>query len=115
MQKDFKITVVGAGAMGSLFGGHMSLARYDVTLVDTFQAHVDAINKNGLRIKDAISGNIKVAHPFSTSNPSYLLEQDLIIIFTKAFQTRAAIESIKHAIIPGKTGVLSLQNGLGNE
>ena len=45
-----KVVVVGAGAMGSLFGGLLTEGGLDVTLVDVWQAYVDAINANGLKM-----------------------------------------------------------------
>ena len=45
-----KITVVGAGAMGGLFGGLLAEGGLDVTLVDAWPEHVAAIKADGLRI-----------------------------------------------------------------
>ena len=46
-----RIAVIGAGAMGSIYGGHLSLHN-DVYLVDTNQAVVDAVNANGLTLEE---------------------------------------------------------------
>ena len=43
-----KIAIVGAGAMGSLFGALLSEAGNDVWLYDVWREHVDTINKSGL-------------------------------------------------------------------
>ncbi|MEL0082153.1 MAG: 2-dehydropantoate 2-reductase, partial [Gammaproteobacteria bacterium] len=43
-----RICVLGAGALGSLTGGYLAEAGFDVTLVGR-QAHVDAINRGGLQ------------------------------------------------------------------
>jgi 2-dehydropantoate 2-reductase len=40
-----KIAVIGAGAMGCLFGGRLALAGHDVVLVDVFQPQIDALNE----------------------------------------------------------------------
>ncbi|HEX9926309.1 MAG TPA: 2-dehydropantoate 2-reductase N-terminal domain-containing protein, partial [Anaerolineae bacterium] len=45
-----KIMVIGAGAMGSLFGGRLALAGHQVTLIDVWQDHIDAINSRGLTL-----------------------------------------------------------------
>lgn len=45
-----KIAMLGAGAMGSLFGGWLAEGGHDVTLVDVNAAHVDAIARDGLRL-----------------------------------------------------------------
>ena len=46
-----KIYFLGAGALGCAIGGTLAAAGSDVTLIDPFQAHVDAINRDGLRMK----------------------------------------------------------------
>jgi ketopantoate reductase len=43
-----KIGLIGAGAMGSLLGGHLALGGQDVTLIDVDADHLSAINENGL-------------------------------------------------------------------
>ena len=46
-----RIAVLGAGAMGALFGGYLSLGN-DVLLVDVNQALVEKINRDGVRIEE---------------------------------------------------------------
>lgn len=46
-----KIVVIGAGAMGSIYGGHLS-SGHEVYIVDTNQAIVDKINSEGLKIDE---------------------------------------------------------------
>jgi len=53
-----KITVVGAGAMGSIFGGLLADAGNTVTLVDLWQDHIDAIREHGLRVEGASGDRI---------------------------------------------------------
>ena len=50
-----RITVVGAGAMGGSYGGLLARAGHEVDLIDAWQAHVDAINRDGLRV-DGVRG-----------------------------------------------------------
>ena len=45
-----KVAVVGAGAMGGSFGGLLARAGVEVQLIDTWQEHVDAIGRDGLKI-----------------------------------------------------------------
>lgn len=44
-----KIAVLGAGAMGSIYGGHLSL-KNEVYMIDKKQELVDEINNNGLKL-----------------------------------------------------------------
>ena len=45
-----RIAVVGAGAIGGYAGGHMARAGCDVTLIDAWPEHVEAMRANGLHI-----------------------------------------------------------------
>ena len=50
IKKDLRVAVLGAGAMGCLFGGLLAEKGLNVTLIDTWKEHVDVINSNGLKI-----------------------------------------------------------------
>ena len=106
-----KIAIVGAGAMGSLYGGLLREAGANVRLLDIWQAHVDAINERGLTIESE-KGKRMVRIPAVTQAEA-IGAVDLAIIFVKSTVTEAAAET--SAGLVGKTGmVLTLQNGLGN-
>jgi len=106
-----KIAVVGAGAMGSLFGGLLAEAVEDVTLVDVWREHVETINSWGLRIRDSVGD--RTVDVKATSTPGEVGVVDLMIIFVKSYDTaQAARDAIP--MIGEKTIILSLQNGIGN-
>jgi 2-dehydropantoate 2-reductase len=106
-----RIIVVGAGAMGSLYGGLLYEHGQDVVLVDVWLDHINAINTKGLRI-DGDTGTKIVSVPACL--PQELEgKADLVMIFTKTFHTRQAIEGIRRCI-DDHTIILTLQNGLGN-
>ena len=46
-----KIAVVGAGAMGSLFGALLAESGNEVWLCDIRQDHIDAVKQNGLTVE----------------------------------------------------------------
>ena len=50
-----KVAVLGAGAMGSLFGGTLAEGGLDATLIDIWRDHVDAINDGGLFRDDTVA------------------------------------------------------------
>jgi len=104
-----KILVFGAGAIGSLFGGLLS-KNNDVVLIGR-KPHVDAINKKGLKIKGKTNSRLRL--PAFNSVKEIRFSPDIIIISVKSYDTDAAAEQIKH-LVADKTGVMSLQNGLGN-
>jgi len=107
-----KVMVIGAGAMGSLFGGRLTLAGHEVTLIDVWPEHIEAINSQGLTLN--LGGEIQVARCTATRSEDFSGGPiDLAILFTKAYQSRAALAAVAPAI-PADTPILTLQNGLGN-
>ncbi len=109
-----KISIVGSGAMGSLFGGRLALSGQNVVLYDVYEEHVDAINKAGLAIEDATTGQITLIHPKASSDPQSVVDSDVLIIFVKSTNTEEVAVKFKEFVKPD-TIVLTLQNGLGNE
>lgn len=106
-----KIAIVGAGAMGSLYGALLKEAGAEVWLLDIWQAHVDAINERGLSVE--YKGQSRIVNIFATTQVEKIGQVDLAIIFVKSTATGAAAQST--AALLGKTGMaLTLQNGLGN-
>ena len=112
IKKDTKVAVLGAGAMGCLFGGLMAEKGLDVVLIDVWKDHVDAINKNGLKM-DGHGGDrfIKIK---ATTDPSTLKTVDAIIIMCKATALKTALTNSKN-IIGDNTMLMSFQNGIGHE
>ena len=112
IRKDTKVAVLGAGAMGCLFGGLMAEKGLDVVLIDVWKEHVDAINKNGLKM-DGHGGDrfIKIK---ATTDPSTLKPVDAIIIMCKATALKTALTNAKN-IIGDNTMLMSFQNGIGHE
>lgn len=106
-----KIAILGAGAMGSLYGGYISRNNKEIYLVDICQQHVDEINKNGLIITEK-EESIKV-YPKAVSDSRDIGFVDLVIVFVKSYLTEAVLEMNK-SLLSKDTIVLSLQNGYGN-
>ncbi|MBP1743844.1 MAG: 2-dehydropantoate 2-reductase [Firmicutes bacterium] len=106
-----KIAIIGAGAMGSLYGGYLSGVEDEVFLVDISQEHVDAINSGGLIIEEK-DREVRL-HPRATTKPEDIGQVDLAIVFVKSFLTGKALEK-NVALLGQDTIVMSLQNGYGN-
>lgn len=107
-----KVVVVGAGAMGGLFGGLLAEGGLDVTLVDTWREHVATIQSRGLQIVGV--GGDRAIQLKATSFPKEIDRADVVLFHCKAFANEEAAESVKHLFI-GETAAISFQNGLGNE
>ena len=106
-----KVAVIGAGAMGSLYGGYLSKVSEEVYLVDVWQQHVDAINTKGLCIHE--KDKEVVVHPKAVNSADGVGYVDLAIVFVKSIITGSALEK-NIALLGPNTIVLSLQNGYGN-
>ena len=106
-----KIAVLGAGAMGSIYGGHLSINN-DVYMIDKKEELVEKISADGLKLYE--NDKDVVYHPKALLSSEGIGEVDLVIIFVKALYSRAALMENK-AIIGDNTYVLTLQNGAGHE
>ena len=102
-----RIAVIGAGAMGSIYGGHLS-QHNDVLLVDTNEKVVEQVANNGLLIDE--DGTTHTYHPGAVSNTKGQEPADLVILFVKALFSRAALEGNRGLIGPN-TRLMTLQNG----
>ena len=103
------IVILGAGAIGSLFGALLS-KKNNVLLIGR-TSHVNAIRKNGLTIDGKTQLNMKISAEDAVDAVSFSV--DLLIVTVKSYDTESAIDQAKQ-IIHNKTVVLSLQNGLDN-
>ena len=108
-----KIAVLGAGAMGSLYGAKLSAnGKNEVHLIDVWKEHIDAVNSNGLQMEEGddvlLYENLK-GHTSSEETGVC----DLVIVFVKSTVTKTAVES-NAAVFGPNTVALTLQNGLGN-
>jgi 2-dehydropantoate 2-reductase len=107
-----KIVIMGAGAMGSLFGGLLALSEVEVWLVDIRKEQIDAIRSLGLTLEE--KGKRQIIRVNATSDVVSIGKADLAIFFVKTYHTEKAVAD---ALILQKeeTIFLTLQNGLGNE
>ena len=106
-----KIAIAGTGAMGSVYAALLSDAGNEVWAVDTWQAHVEEINRTGLRVEGA-SGDRTVSNLNATTNIADAGLCDLYIIATKADGVGAAAQEISK-IMSKDSLILTIQNGLG--
>ena len=103
------IVVLGAGAIGSLYAAHLA-ARHDVTIVAR-PPHVDAINRDGLRVMGLEERTCRVA---AVTRLDSLLPHTLVLLTTKVNDSRTAIAALAD-IVRNDTVVLCIQNGLHSE
>ncbi len=104
-----RIFVLGAGAIGSVYGAFLSRKNH-VTLVGN-EVHMQAVSSNGLSICGDLEENF---HLESDTQIRNVPERTLIILTTKAHDSAGAIGRIAE-LLRRDTLVLVMQNGLGNE
>jgi 2-dehydropantoate 2-reductase len=84
-----RIAIIGAGAMGCLLAHYLSSAA-EVWLIDTWQAQVLAITRDGLRCE--LDGAVSQSRPFATSDPAAVGRCDAVLVLVKAHQTAWAAD-----------------------
>jgi 2-dehydropantoate 2-reductase len=104
-----EIIVLGAGAIGSLFGAKLA-ATNDVTLVGRAE-HVAAINSRGLRLEGLESRGVSVR---AVTAVEKINPRALVILATKVSDSTAALVPIA-PLVQHDTTILCLQNGLNSE
>lgn len=107
-----KIAIIGAGAMGLLYGGYLS-QHNKVYMICTNQDKADAINTNGVKIQEK-DNSIHTYTPKAVVSSYDLETMDIVILFVKARASEKALTTHKHLLKPTTT-LLTLQNGAGHE
>ena len=105
-----RIGILGAGAVGSYIGAFLTREGHDVTLIDMWGEHVDAMNRAGLRVSGTqgdFSVPVKAVH---LTDAQDLKEPfDIAFIAVKSYDTEWAAHFLKRFVSP--TGVVvSSQN-----
>ena len=100
------VAILGAGALGSLYGAWMARAGLNVTLVAR-EPHAKAIQDNGLQV---LSSGQSVSVPIrAVSDPRLVGDVDLLVLACKSFDTKEILDSW-----PGHPAfAFSIQNGIG--
>jgi 2-dehydropantoate 2-reductase len=107
-----RIAVVGAGAIGCLFGGRLHIAGQTVLLIHHKRSVAASIEKKGISIRE-LSGKVVRSHIQTRTRLSRRDKSDLVLVTVKAYDSRAVASLLKKSGIRN-VPVLSLQNGLGN-
>ena len=104
------VAVIGAGAVGSYFGGLLARAGYDVTLIAR-QDHVKAIQENGLYMEcQSFQEHVSVK---ASTEYQAIKDADLVLFCVKSPDTESVAKEIKPYLSKDSI-ILSLQNGVDN-
>ncbi|MFW9991085.1 MAG: ketopantoate reductase family protein [Candidatus Odinarchaeota archaeon] len=114
--ENLKIAIIGAGPSGGILGAYLARKNIDVTLVDVWKSHMEAIQKKGLEITGVENFIAKFDSDNLKLSISDLKDYKLDIVFIAVktpFLPRVA-EDLKQ-VISDKTFVVSHQNGIGTD
>src|SRR5690242_4526413 len=111
-----RIGIMGAGAIGSVVGGMLARADHDVTLIDQWPAHVDAINRDGLRLSGTCGEHVVRVRALHLHEAQSIDEPfDHVFLAVKGYDTEwATLFSIRF-LKPDAGTIVDFQNGINDE
>jgi 2-dehydropantoate 2-reductase len=104
--------VIGAGAMGGLYGLRLAAKGHSVDFLDVNQDHVDAVNRGGFRLS-GVTGDNTYPVKATTDAESLAGTADIVLFHPHTTGTVAAARSAATVLKPDGWAV-TLQNGIGN-
>jgi 2-dehydropantoate 2-reductase len=106
-----RIAVLGAGAMGSIFGAALSRSSAEVVFYDHHPGVVEAINRDGLRLSGVL-GDFTLRLP-ATSDTGKLGAVDVVLVMVDSSAT-AEVAGVAEQCLAKDGYALTMQNGIGN-
>jgi 2-dehydropantoate 2-reductase len=100
-----KIVILGAGALGSILGGHLARAGEEVTMIAR-GPRAAYLQQHGLTLTGLADFTVPVA---VTTQPQTVREADVLVVAVKTYDTVPALASVRHL---QAGSVLSIQNGV---
>ena len=110
MSKELSIALVGAGAVGSYYGGRLAAAGEDVRFL--LRSDFEAVRERGLTV-ESVHGDFRLDSPAVFRTPEEIGPVDLVVIAWKSTANRH-YETVVAPLLGSGTAILTLQNGLGN-
>jgi 2-dehydropantoate 2-reductase len=111
-----RIGIMGAGAIGSVVGGLLTAAGHDVTLIDQWPAHVEAMKANGLRLSGTCGDRVVPVRALHLHEAQAIVEPfDAIFLAVKGYDTEwATMFAIRFLSEPDGV-IVDFQNGMNDE
>src|SRR5438045_513114 len=111
-----RIGIVGAGAIGCVVGGLLTKAGRDVTLIDQWPEHVEAMRRQGLRLSGTCGEHTVKVKALHLHEVQGLAERfDAVFVAVKAYDTAWAT-ALGAAYLGEPDGVVvDFQNGMNDE
>ena len=114
-----RIAVVGAGAVGGYLGGHLARTGNDVTLIDPWPEHIEAIRRHGLKLsgmtdEESYTVNLPTMHLTEVQSISKERPIDIAIVSCKSYDTEWSTMMIR-PYLSTEGFVVSAQNSINEE
>ena len=114
-----RIVFVGAGALGGYVGGHLTRAGHDVTLIDPWPEHVEAMRRHGIELSGTTAAErcsvpVNVMHVTDVQGLVRQKPVDIAFVSVKSYDTEWATMLIRPYLAPDGF-VVSLQNCINEE
>lgn len=107
---------MGAGAIGSVIGGMLARSGVDVTLLDQWPAHVDAINQHGLRLSGTCGEHVVPVRALHLHQAQAIQEPfDVLVLSVKGYDTDWATLFAARFLEPTGGVIVDAQNGMNDE
>src|SRR5213079_714905 len=111
-----RIGIMGAGAIGSVVGGMLTRAGHDVTLIDQWPDHIEAIKRHGLRLSGTCGEHLVPVKAMHIHETQGLRDPfDVIFISVKSYDTEWATALATVYLRQPSGIVVDFQNGLNDE
>src|SRR5262245_64595913 len=111
-----RIGIIGAGAIGSVVGGMLTKAGRDVTLIDQWPEHVEAMRRQGLRLSGTCGDHVirvKAMHVHELQSVSQPF--DAAFVAVKSYDTEWATALVLPYLAQPDGHVVDFQNGINDE
>ena len=103
-----EITIVGAGAIGLLWGTHLSPFHHVHYWTRDQASSLNIV----LDLKNAPTVLASSHHTFAANQPDRIRQADCVLVTVKAFQGKQALQTVAPYLSP-KTPVIIMHNGMG--
>src|SRR5438067_6626864 len=112
----YRIGIIGVGAIGSVVGGMLTKAGHDVTLIDQWPDHVEAMKKIGLRLSGTCGEHLIAVCALGIHELQSVAEPfDAVFISVKSYDTEWAVH-MGRAYLKKPAGVIvDFQNRINDE
>ncbi len=107
-----KIAVLGAGAQGAGIGADLVNAGLDVTFIEQWPDHVEAMRRRGIEVRMPENTIVTPVTAMHLCEVATIREKfDIVLLLVKAYDTRWACELIK-PVLAHDGVIVGLQNGM---